>query len=231
MAERGRHYDWPSIKAMYVEGTEVEGRLQWSTLDECAAEFDANASNVRDRAAKEGWGEERTLFQRRIEAERQTKRSEEIARLGADLDVSALRIARSGMVVTGTRLLELQERARRRQAWIEQHEGNEEAALDAPPAVSASELERLARGVAVWYRLGRDAVGDVATQGLAISTPYGPIQVEAGLSDDERSHRTEAIAKVLADAGVIPGYEPRVALAAGQADADDGDQGDDAEAD
>lgn len=198
MTERGKHYDWPAIKAAYVEGIEHDGRLTWPTLDESAQLHDAIPSKVRERAAKEGWGDERAAFRRRIEEQRQEERSSEIARLGADLDVAALRIARSGLSIVGSRLLELTARSETRRTKLAERDGDETGALDVPPAPSASEVERLARSAHVWYRIGRDAMGDLPSSAILVGGPGGgPIEVE--VTGEERRERTAAIIAVLAD--------------------------------
>lgn len=201
MSERGRHYDWPAIKAAYVEGTERDGKLQWLSLDACAELHDAIPSKVRERAAKEGWVDERAAFRRRIEEMRQEERGAEIARLGTDLDVAALRIARSGLSIVGARLLELTARSEARRKALEDHNGDDTGALDVPPAPSSSEVERLSRSAHVWYRIGRDAMGDTPSSAILVGGPGGgPIEVE--VTGEERRGRAAAIVAVLADADV-----------------------------
>lgn len=201
---RGRHYDWPAIKAAYVEGVEVDGKLTWPTLDESARAHEALPHKVRERAAAEGWTDERATFQRRVELERREERSAELARMGADIDLAALRIARSGFTLTAARLQELTGVQAARQ---EEQAGNGEGTTPAPMMhtmpLDALELQRLGLAARRWFDIAREAIGDVPTTSLHISTPDG-VQVEHSGTVETRDTRTREILLALVDARVLP---------------------------
>lgn len=244
---RGQHYNWPAIKAMYVEGVEHEGTLTWPTLDECAREHNARPDKVRLRAAGEGWTDQRVTFQRRIEEQRQAERSEEVARLGADLDVAALRVSRGGMSLVAARLAELQGQAAARgralqKAAEQERAGNEEAAaaaaLDAPPAPQSEELRRLAAAAGDWYALGARALGDTATTRVLLEPPTRPIQVSHEHHGEVRDARIKETLAVLVEIGAwdgitgidgITGEQPPAGLAELLAGAAEGTAGPDAD--
>lgn len=196
--KRRRRYNWPRIKADYVEGiVGDDGKISWPTYEIVAQRNGALPQNVRTRAAAEHWTDERTAFQRRIETQRQDERSTELASLAADLDVNALRLAKNGMAITGARIQELGHQAQARADHIRQHEGRVTA--ETPRAPSTEELGVLSRAATTWYELGRQAVGDVPTQRIELSG-----QVQGELTVHERDEATLAVLAIFAEAGVLP---------------------------
>lgn len=185
-------YDWVPIKADYVEGIPDGENTMWPTVPELAERHGVPLAAVRDHCASEGWVDERQAFQRRIEYERQELRAKEAARLGADLDVTALRIARNGLSIAAARITELGNRAQQRVAALR---GNPDVEPSVPP-VDSLELERLSRSADQWYSLGQRALGD---------TPKVRIEIEAAIEVDVavRDQRDLGVMAILADAGVM----------------------------
>ena len=197
---RRRRYNWPRIKADYVEGiTGDDGKITWPTFDVVADRNNALAQNIRTRAAREKWTEERAAFQARIDQQRQDERSTEIASLGADLDVQALRVAKNGLAITGARIQELGLLATERARAIQQNGGRVTA--DTPRAPSSEELGTLSRAAATWYQLGREAMGD----GVRVHVDHsGTVQVDAELTVTERDEAALQLLAILQEAKVLP---------------------------
>jgi len=117
---RQKQLDWPAIKADYIEGvTQGQGR-RLPTYEDLATKYDCSGVTLRKRGAEERWMDERATFQRRMEEDRRQQRSHELATLAADLDVNALRIARSGLSVTAARISELGQQAQARALALQQ---------------------------------------------------------------------------------------------------------------
>lgn len=195
--------DWPDMRAAYVEGLQEDGRIHWPTLNEVATMYACHPASVRQRAAAESWTEQRATFQRRIEEERRAARAEEMARIGADLDIRVLRAAATGLGIAEGRLREFGMMSQARTAALRLREDN--PATPIPPAPPSEEVATLAGTVARWYDLGNRALGDVPTQRLLVEGGR-PIQVEhTALTPEERDTRTAGIIAVLVEAGAIPG--------------------------
>jgi hypothetical protein len=199
---KARRYNWLRLKTEYVEGiSDPDGRVRWPTYEEVAERNNVLARNIRRRAAQEHWTDERATFQRRIELQRRTERSTELATLGADLDVNALRIARNGMAVAAARLQELGMQSQLRTEALRQSGGA--PAAGTPPAVDSDEVRILARAATDWYDLGTKALGDI---------PHAKVELEASLAVDasidvtmDGNERTARILTILNDAGVLNG--------------------------
>lgn len=205
---RGRRYDWDTIRAEYVEGIDNDGTIEWPILDEVARRNHAHPVNVRKRSGEEGWVEMRALFRRRIETQRQMERSEQISSLGADLDLSALRIARSGLAITGARLQELARQTTQRARAI----ADGVKGFDLPEAPNTSEVNELARAATIWYDLGTKALGDTPT--LAITGADGGA-VQVAVDADVQQSNVEAVIGILIEAGVLRDADGMVAIPSG----------------
>lgn len=203
-------YDWPTLKRDYVEGIEVDGKLTWPTFNELSERHGVWSSNVRDRAAIEMWTTDRAAFQRRIEMQRQQARSQELAALGADLDLQALRIAKNGLTITSARLGELGQAAQERMEAIRQAGGKVTA--ETPKPVDSEELGTLSRAAVQWYALGSKALGDDQRMRLDVEVA-AEIAVEATVRDQ----RTVGIMAILADINKLePGVEDVIDVAGGR---------------
>lgn len=197
---RRRRYNWTRIKADYVEGiTGDDGKITWPTYDIVAERNGALPQNIRTRAAREHWTDERAAFQARIDTQRQDERSTEIASLGADLDVQALRVAKNGMAITGARIQELGMMATDRARHIQQAGGRVTA--ETPRAPNSEEIGTLSRAAATWYQLGREAMGD----GVRVHVEHGGmVQVDAELTVHERDEAALAVLAIMQEAGLLP---------------------------
>jgi len=201
---RSRRHNWARIKAQYTEGiTDDRGQTRWPSLREVAELNNVHSGKVRDRAAAERWTTEREQFQARIESIRRNERATELAALGADLDVNALRVARNGLAVTAARIQELGQQAQTRAEALRQSGGRIGAGL--PPAPDSEELGVLSRAAGQWYDLGTKALGDIPTQRVELDLGVTLEQAEVSMSDDERAVR---LVQILTEAGVLPDAGP-----------------------
>lgn len=151
--------DWAEIKRQYVEGVQVDGKIANATCDELAAAHGVNASNVRDRAGKEGWRTEREIFQAKAERARQEKRVQVLAADGAQFDADALRIAKGALVAIGRKVGEILGKP------------------DAPRAVSREDVDVL-RGLGSaarhFHAIGKASLGEPADLAPPPAQPAGP---------------------------------------------------------
>lgn len=195
--QRQKLLDWPAIRADYIEGISQGSMRRWPTYEDLATKYECNAVNIRKRGSEERWMDERATFQRRMDEDRRAQRSHELATLAADLDVNALRIARSGMSVTAARLSELGQMAQERTLAL-QNNGDR---ATAPPAPDSDEVRTLALSAKDWYDLGVKALGAEPAHRLVVSgDPDAPIEIDIA----QRDQRTVGILAILSEAGVLP---------------------------
>jgi hypothetical protein len=169
--------DWTRIKADYVEGVPNDDDTAWLSLDAVADRHGIARSTVHQRAAHDGWSGERAAFQHRVEAQRQAARATEMARVGGDLDIDALTLARDGLTLCAGQIIEMAE---------------------GRVPIDSRELVRLAKASAEWYGLGLRAVG--ATPMITVDVTDDVFE----LSEYERDQRARGILAILRDAGVLP---------------------------
>lgn len=155
------------MRADYVEGIPGDGgRVHWPTHDELATRYGRHADTVRKRAARDRWSEQRATWQRRVEQQRQEERAGEIARIAADLDLTAVQLARDGLTITRARIQELGLLAQQRVQQIAQ--GADPRVVG---AVDSLEMDRLARAADTWYLLGLKAIGQTPPIPLELQLP------------------------------------------------------------
>lgn len=82
--------NWTALKQLYVEGPEI-------SLNDLAEKHKVKPQTMRLRAAKEGWTEQRKLFQAKVQNLRTEKRSEILASESAQFDSDCLKIARAAL--------------------------------------------------------------------------------------------------------------------------------------
>ena len=80
--------DWVKLKQLYTEGPEI-------TLQELAEKHKVKPQTLRLRAAREGWTEQRKLFQAKVQNLRLEKKSEIMASESAQFDSDSLKLARA----------------------------------------------------------------------------------------------------------------------------------------
>lgn len=193
-----RNYDWPRIKARYVEGYPdgEQGITIWPTLNDVAAHFRLPANRIREKAAMEGWVEQRNRYQAQVEATRRQAKAAAMTKHATELDNRALSIAQSGLQLCHIRLAQL---TRAAQAARADEVGDPTSGRS---VVDAQEMQRLAQAVDLWHKIGLRAVGDPETHRLEISGPSGaPIEIAQELKRDDPNRLTGVLA-VLRQAGL-----------------------------
>lgn len=189
-----RNYDWPGMKRRYVEGIkgQREEITEWPSLEAVAQHFKVPGSRVRERAAQEGWREQRVQWQAYVERTRQQARAAGLARIGQDLDNRAVDATKIGLQLCITVLTE-----RANAAQAARSGGG--AAGD---VLNALELTRLAQAVDLWHRIGLRAVGDPEVTRLEITGANGrPVEISQELRRDDPDRMATVLA-VLAQAGM-----------------------------
>ena len=187
-------YDWPGIKKRYVEGTKGPGDevTEWPSLETVANHFGVTPSRVRERAAMEGWTEQRRQWQAYVERTRQQAKAAGLARIGQDLDNRAVDATKLGLQLC---IAVLTERAQAAQAA-------RSAGGKAGDALNALELTRLAQAVDLWHRIGLRAVGDPDVTRVEITGAHGgPIEISEELRRDDPD-RMATVLSVLQQAGM-----------------------------
>lgn len=194
-----RAYDWPAIRARYVEGLldRDQGITIWPSLDECAGHYGVVAARVREKSAAEGWVEQRARYQQRTEATRQHARAAALSKKATELDGKALDSAKLGLQLCFARLSEIGQAAQRRRT-----EAATGGSVGDVGRIDAQEQTRLAQAVDLWHKVGLRAVGDPETTRVEITGAGGqPIEIAAELRRDDPNRITGVLA-VLAQAGL-----------------------------
>lgn len=188
--------DWSTIRAQYVEGIPAEdGTTSWPSLRDLCERFGVGLTAIAARSSGEEWPRARAMYQRRVEEQRQNARVEEIARIAADLDVSALKAARDGLAITHARIQEIGLAANRRMAALAQDR------TPSDPPVDALELERLARALDEWYEVATKSIGMGPRSVLDVN-------LHAGEADDDEARIEERDTRTLGVYALIKQFAP-----------------------
>lgn len=193
----GRFYDWPKIKARYVEGVkdDTEGLVVWPSLAEVADHFGVIAVRVKERSSREGWVAQRSAYQAQVEATRQHAKAAAMSRESTQLDSTALTASKTGLQLCIAKLSEIGSAAQKARTAAGPGGGS-------GGVIDALEQQRLAAAVDLWYKIGLRAVGDPELHRLEITGANGaPIEIAAELRRDDPT-RLAGVLGVLAQAGL-----------------------------
>lgn len=181
-------YDWPFLKRMFIEGIpedpdKPDGKREWLNLRELSERFGVSYQQVRDHSADERWRDIKTEYQAKVMKKRQAQRASRMFEVGTEFDDLALDVGQRGMQLVQFRLTEMiRDGALRdqRRRQIMDAGGDvadmEDALKELRSAVSADQLEKLAKAAAMFQEVGMKAIGTDITQ-IQVSGPGGdPIQ-------------------------------------------------------
>lgn len=193
-----RNYDWPAIKRRYVEGIKGSGEeaTVWPSLNEVADHFKVTGSRVREKAAQDGWAEQRKQWQAYMERTRQQARAAALARSGVELDNRAIDASKAGLQLLYALLVD-----RTQQVQLAR-QGAGDAIGAAAATLSALELQRIASAVDLFHKIGLRAVGDPEVTRLEITGANGrPLEIGQELRRDDPDRMATVLA-VLQQAGM-----------------------------
>ncbi len=140
-----KKYNWPLIKAEYVEGLRDEkGDLYWATYDQIGERHGVKAGNIRNVAAKEGWTQERDIYRAKVEQERRGRKVETLASEAAAFDSETLKIAKAGLRMIQIHFVKA--------AKVYQDNANK--------PMASKELDRLSRAAERYQKIGRLSLGE-----------------------------------------------------------------------
>ena len=148
-----KRYDWPAMKAEYVEGVVVDGATHYPTLDEISAKYGPNDAHLRRRASAEGWVVERNIYQDKLQKAKQDQKVATLASSAAELDTEILQQVWAALGLTRSKLRQLQTEAK----------GGRIAAID--------HLERLTKVILRCQQAGRVALGEGDAQEIIVKLP------------------------------------------------------------
>lgn len=210
-----QRYDWPSLRAAYVEGYVTdEGERRFPSLREVAELFEVPPQRVRERSAREHWTDGRAAFQSNVEKVRQERRSSELGKEAVDLDKRALQVSKNGLQLVAARIGEIAQELQRVNAL--RAAGGPEADF-LPSAVNAGEQVQLARAASEWHALAQRALGEVPTQRVEVTgTGGGPVRtdVRAELSADD-PFRLFKFLQAAQNVGLVTGFDHGTTAIAG----------------
>jgi len=186
---RRRPYDWPSIRARFVEGVPADEGYSWPTLEQVADHFGVSLHRVKDVCAKERWVEQRAGWQAELHRQRRTKRAEQLVERAAAIDDLASQTAVIGLALCGRRLTELT------------------AAATSGRASDARELGALAKAVEGFHRVGVAACGPQ-------EPPASPTPAVSPIAEALRRDDPERLANVLSLLVEVGAYDdlPRTSV-------------------
>lgn len=131
-------YDWDRIRLEYAQGRENgDGYVERPTLEALAHEYGIPPGTLRNRAHREGWAEERSIFVTNLLHKTREKTLEQLAEKASQLDLQAFSVARAMLILAAREL----------------RDGMEGGGL------SMADRERLLRMCDVAHKMGRRALG------------------------------------------------------------------------
>jgi transposase-like protein len=132
-------YDWDRLRQEYVQGREDGNGLERPTLEQLAREHDIPPGTLRNRAHRDGWAEERSIFVTKLLQKTGEKTLEQLAEKASQLDVQAFSVARATFIMAAKRL--------------------NQALAGEGDALSLADQERLLKMCDLAHRMGRRALG------------------------------------------------------------------------
>ena len=201
--DRGRKYDWLTIRTAFIEGIQEEEGAdprKFLNMKELAEHFGIPVQRIRERGAEERWYDQREQYRMKMAKRRQAKRILELSEESLDFDSKSLGLAKLGMAMVTTRMSEIardvkEHATRREEALRQQMAGYPADPEDMQTVIDARELDTLARAATGWQMLGQKALGtDVQRMeiqqdiqhNIDMDVEVTSISAELGRDDPER---------------------------------------------
>jgi hypothetical protein len=147
---------WLKIRTAYVQGIEDEsGFRKFPTYQQLEAEYGIQYSTISLRCNKEGWQEERAIFERKLKEDIDAKKRKELLKASLEFDSSSLKLAKAIQAEIGQLLVGAQHQRQKIAAGLESEK----------KIFTSSSLSSLAMALATAQKVGRLALGESTENG------------------------------------------------------------------
>jgi hypothetical protein len=156
---RGAKYPeelWQRVRAAYVQGVEDEnGFRRFPTYQQLEAEYNVNYGTIALRCKKEGWQEERAIFERKLREDIDAKKRKELLKASVEFDSSSLKLAKAIQAEIGQLLVAAQYERQKIAQGLEPER----------KIFTSSALSSMAMALATAQKVGRLALGESTENG------------------------------------------------------------------
>ena len=205
----GYKHDWSAARAMFIEGIEDPQNpdvVRHPTLKEVGEALGIPYQQVRAKAGKERWTDERATAQLALIQKRRKKRVSKLAEESVNFDDQSLAIAKLGQGLVAARMGEIAEELRirqqpRQEALTRLANGDFVDPIELRSAVWFKELADLSVAATKLQELGRHALGtDVEQIAITLESTVDvsqeiTVRQEMGRTDPERLAKMLQIAE------------------------------------
>ena len=88
-----KRINWQPIKDEYITGTEKDGNIFYPSLYELATKYKISVDNLKHKAARESWREQRQIFNTKLTHKKHQAKIDAISERGVKLDILHFEIA------------------------------------------------------------------------------------------------------------------------------------------
>lgn len=156
---RGSKYPeelWQRVRAAYVQGVEDEnGFRRFPTYQQLEAEYNVNYGTIALRCKKEGWQEERAIFERKLKEDIDAKKRKELLKASVEFDSSSLKLAKAIQAEIGQLLVAAQYERQKIAQGLEPER----------KIFTSSALSSMAMALSTAQKVGRLALGESTENG------------------------------------------------------------------
>ena len=156
---RGAKYPeelWQRVRAAYVQGVEDEnGFRRFPTYQQLEAEYNVNYGTIALRCKKQGWQEERAIFERKLKEDIDAKKRKELLKASVEFDSSSLKLAKAIQAEIGQLLVAAQYERQKIAQGLEPER----------KIFTSSALSSMAMALATAQKVGRLALGESTENG------------------------------------------------------------------
>lgn len=209
--ENKSKYDWPKIRAAYIEGVpddpnQPDGPRKWLGLDETAKLMGVNPTTMRNKSSEEKWADQRQSYKAAFAVQRQRQRMAKMVDEAVDFDDRALNVAKIGIGLITQRMAEIArdqaEKERKRRDILEKMRNGvivDPTQLPKAVIVDADEMLTLARAAQTWHDIGQKSMGITDTARIEITgASGGPVDIRHNHTENLRDAGPDKIARAFA---------------------------------